>query len=42
DNLNSDIDADSLVFQGTGSTNGIVWTCNTGTAPSKFLPANCR
>jgi type IV pilus assembly protein PilA len=41
-NLNSDINTETVVFEGTGSNNGISWTCNSGSAPSKFLPANCR
>ncbi len=32
----------TLIFVGTGSDNGVTWTCNTGTLPSKYLPANCR
>ncbi len=42
DNLNADADGFTIVFSGTGSTNGVSWTCNTGTAPKKYLPANCR
>lgn len=41
-NLNSDINTTTVEFEGTGSNNGITWTCNGGTAPTKFLPANCR
>jgi type IV pilus assembly protein PilA len=41
-NLNADINATTIEFEGTGSTNGITWTCSGGSAPSKFLPANCR
>ena len=36
---------DTLVFQATGSTTGVQWTCKnvTGTnLASKYLPANCR
>lgn len=32
----------TLVFVGSGSVNGVTWTCNTGTFPDKYLPANCR
>lgn len=32
----------NLVFVGTGSNNGVAWTCNTSTVPDKYLPANCR
>ena len=32
----------NVVFVGTGSANGVQWTCNTSTVQSKYLPANCR
>lgn len=32
----------TIVFQGSGSSNGVRWTCNTGTLAAKYLPANCR
>ena len=32
----------NVVFVGTGSANGVQWTCNTSTVESKYLPANCR
>ncbi|MFV1873662.1 MAG: pilin [Oleiphilus sp.] len=41
-NLNSEINTETIEFEGTGTTNGITWTCSGGTAPAKFLPANCR
>jgi len=33
-----------IAFEGTGSANGVQWTCNnaTTTVPEKYLPANCR
>jgi type IV pilus assembly protein PilA len=33
-----------IKFEGTGSANGIQWTCNTAgtTVEEKYLPANCR
>lgn len=40
-----DPDGDSLFFQGTGSTDGVKWLCNStaGTdIDAKYLPANCR
>lgn len=45
--LGGDITAtSSIIFQGSGGTNGVQWTCDvddTGaTAPAKYLPANCR
>jgi len=41
-NLASDINGQTIVFSGTGSTDGVVWTCSDGNAPDKYLPANCR
>ncbi|QLE97019.1 pilin [Neptunomonas phycophila] len=32
----------NLVFVGTGSANGVQWSCDTSTIPDKYLPANCR
>ena len=34
----------TIVFTGTGSSNGVQWTCAGGGAsmPPKYLPANCR
>jgi type IV pilus assembly protein PilA len=32
----------TVLFVGTGSDNGVSWTCNTGTFPAKYRPANCR
>jgi len=36
----------TVIFQGTGSDNGVQWTCSSattgGTFPAKYLPANCR
>jgi len=42
--LASDITAtaDTVVFEGTGDADGVAWTCNGGTLPAKYLPANCR
>ena len=41
-NLIAGADGQTIVFTGTGSTNGIQWTCDQGNAPTKYLPANCR
>lgn len=41
-NLGSSIDTTTIVFYGTGTVDGVSWTCSTGTAPKKYLPANCR
>ncbi len=34
----------TVIFTGTGSDNGVTWTCKSAAAtfPAKFLPANCR
>jgi type IV pilus assembly protein PilA len=36
------IDLGTVVFEGTGSSSGVAWTCNGGTLADKFMPANCR
>ena len=35
-------DGDDVIFVGTGSSNGVAWTCTDSTAEAKYLPANCR
>lgn len=40
--LNVGVDGGTIVFEGTGSTNGVQWTCTGGNAADKYLPANCR
>ena len=42
DNLISDADGEKVIFTGTGSNNGIQWTCSAGGVPDKYMPANCR
>ena len=32
----------TVLFVGTGSANGVAWTCTGGTFPQKYRPANCR
>lgn len=34
----------TVIFTGTGSVNGVAWSCRSGSAtmPPKYLPANCR
>ncbi|WP_456373284.1 pilin [Thiolapillus sp.] len=32
----------NVVFTGTGSANGVQWSCTDSTVPDKYLPANCR
>ena len=41
-NLITEANGKTLVFTGTGSSNGVQWTCDAGNAPDKYLPANCR
>lgn len=41
DNL-GDPDGQTIVFTGSGNSNGVQWTCDQGTADAKYLPANCR
>ncbi len=43
-NLPSDASNKTIVFTGSGSSNGVQWTCASSTAsiPAKYLPANCR
>jgi len=36
------IGAGAVIFQGSGSTNGVSWECTASTLDSKYLPANCR
>ena len=31
-----------IVFAGSGSNDGVRWTCTDSTTPAKYLPANCR
>jgi type IV pilus assembly protein PilA len=31
-----------VIFQGSGSNNGVSWDCTPSTLDSKYLPANCR
>jgi len=41
--LNNEIeDGATLIFSGTGNSNGVQWTCDQGTLDVKFRPANCR
>jgi len=32
----------TVIFAGTGSSDGVKWTCSTGSLPDKYMPANCR
>lgn len=42
----TDLEDETIVFTGSGSANGVSWTCNEGTLNTnnkqKYLPANCR
>ncbi|MCW8890675.1 MAG: pilin [Sedimenticola sp.] len=40
--LNTSANGTNIVFTGTGSDNGVSWTCTASTTPDKYLPANCR
>lgn len=40
--LNATANGDTLVFSGTGSDNGVAWTCNGGSLDDKYRPAECR
>lgn len=32
----------TIVFVGTGTTNGVTWNCTGGTFPANYRPGNCR
>ncbi len=36
------ITTNSIEFLGTGSSNGVIWTCTQGSLAAKYRPANCR
>lgn len=40
--LGTDVNGDSLIFEGTGTANGVKWVCTGGTLDQKFRAANCR
>jgi type IV pilus assembly protein PilA len=42
--VNSSLGAGSgaIVFDGTGSANGVSWICTNSSLADKYLPANCR
>ncbi len=42
DNLGPSDATGTITFVGTGSDNGVSWTCTGGTCPDKYRPANCR
>ncbi len=33
---------ETIIFEGTGSGNGVTWACTAGTLDDKYRPANCR
>jgi type IV pilus assembly protein PilA len=42
-NLDPDgVNGTFLIFEGSGSSDGVAWNCSTGDTPDKYLPANCR
>ena len=32
----------TIIFVGTGTVDGVTWTCTGGTFPEEFRPSNCR
>ena len=40
--LHGDVAGETVVFVGTGTSNGVKWTCNTGSLDDVYLPASCR
>jgi len=42
DNLQADVNGTTIEFQGSGSSNGVQWSCTGGNTPAKYRPANCR
>lgn len=42
ENLVDDANGQTVIFAGTGTPTGVTWTCNTGSIPAKYMPANCR
>ncbi len=41
-NLGPSDAAGTIIFEGTGTNNGVTWDCTGGNFPDKFRPANCR
>jgi len=44
-NLVGPANGNDIAFHGSGSDNGVQWSCNSAagtTVPAKYLPANCR
>ena len=41
-NLSTDLEDKTIVFAGTGSTNGVSWSCTGGDLERQYRPANCR
>lgn len=41
-NLSADLDNKTIIFSGTGNSDGVQWECTGGDAPKKYRPANCR
>lgn len=43
DNLEAtEVDGETVEFQGDGSANGVSWICTGGNLDAKYRPANCR
>lgn len=41
-NLNKPDAVGTIVFVGSGTVNGVTWTCTGGTFPANYRPSNCR
>jgi len=41
-NLGADVNGETVIFVGSGSSNGVAWVCTDSSADPRFLPANCR
>jgi type IV pilus assembly protein PilA len=40
--FNYRVDGKTMKLVPTGSNGGVVWTCDGGSVPAKYLPLNCR
>ena len=40
--LHNDVAGETVIFNGVASSDGVQWSCNTGSLGDKYLPANCR
>jgi len=42
ENLGTDADGESFIYQVSGTDNGVTVTCTGGTLPAKYRPSTCR